>query len=416
MGACYVECVTSRHARQSWDVIARVCFAALLISSACKRASPLGRPQPASRAAANVQQARVPDCASRAEFGCDARGPECQAQLFELARCLTQREGERPPLRLITLAESKREQLEHRRATSSARAALERAVHSLGLGQSPSLVCAESSSNPGGAYYAPRERAVYLVMDDDDAPLTTERTALSLVHEYVHALQDERGELLSALDVSASQTFDRELTLWSTFEGEATLHEEIARRLARGLVSHAGLTELFAQRTDGTDAAIIRQRRPLEASLAMFPYTYGAHWAAATGARPASSYEILAQRHDWSAAPTTPCTDDGDERSLPTRDTLGAWFVQSFVRRITGDPVRARSAAQRWRGDSIGVDPVAVQPHFTWQTCWDSRETALEMRTLIETQLSKAAPGLASVTVDARRVTAKLGVGTAERR
>jgi hypothetical protein len=228
----------------------------------------------------------------------------------------------------------------------------------------------------------------------------------------VHALQDARGELRAAQAERKALTFDRQLALWSGFEGEATLYEEVMRALLHERDA-TWVVERIASRTESTDAAIIRQRRPLEASFATFPYVYGALWTAQEAAPPVSTHQILGQRYAWPSPNAQPCDDPiptsfAAPSAAETRDTLGAWLVQAFVRRVTGDAGRARAAARSWRGDSVARSPLltGANPSFAWQSCWDSPERARELSELIAGQLQKSAGDRAHVTHTGERVLA----------
>lgn len=353
------------------------------------------------------------ECKHLATTSCDVRDESCQERLFELARCLSARDGLRPPLRFISEEAARHKRWEHRAQASSARLALAQALHVLGLGKAPA-----SREQPGqasgvgaNAYYAPRDRAVFVV-DDDATPDAGELAALSVVHEYVHALQDWRGELLAVLNGRESRSFDQELTAWSALEGEATLYEEVVRALLHDRDPQTWLVPRFAARTGGSDAAILRQARPLEASFATFPYTYGAHWVALETEPPVSTHQILGMRHAWPPPNAQRCDDESPPSLAPdyprrATDTLGAWLVQAYVGRLARDPERARSAARRWRGDWISLywRAPGTTPSFIWQTCWDSAHTALDMRELFKAQLRESAGHRAWVTNDEHRVT-----------
>jgi hypothetical protein len=116
--------------------------------------------------------------------------------------------------------------------------ALPRGSASLRVKRAPRLVPLSDSQNNGGeaAHYAPRERSVFLVADAATS-FGDERVALTLVHGYVHAIQDRDGALLAAL----------------------SRRDQLLAR--------------FATQTTVSDAVVVRQRRPLETSLATFPYT-----------------------------------------------------------------------------------------------------------------------------------------------
>lgn len=444
--------VTTRNARTTaqrrWARLLEVGWcAALLSASACERSTDPGvrahaesrsqqvtppviavdvpAPISASTASRQLRRALAPACQALARERCDVRDEACQERMFSLARCVSARDGARPPLRFVSRNVLQRERPARTRA---AVAPIGEAARLLGLEATPgegapapqplesASVARQSSST--NAYYAPRDRAVYFVSDDatgstDETASATDETArLTLVHEYVHALQDRDGELLAVQRDRDEQTFDRELAAWSAFEGEATLCEELVRGFIHHRVDQSWFLQGFAERTRGTDGAIARQRRPLEASFATFPYTYGAYWAALEATRPLSTYEILARRHDWPTSVRS-CADETPAHlavGYPrrARDSLGAWLVQVYVRRHTGDAERARAAAQRWRGDWLSVysRTASSTPSVVWQTCWDSPATAVEMRSLIDAQLRKSTAETVLTTQDAHRVTA----------
>jgi hypothetical protein len=351
------------------------------------------------------------ECKPLARTRCDVREASCQQSLFELARCVSGRDGARPPLRFVAKATPEHERVGL--AHHAGRGELERVMYVLGLAEASNAADPRRPGVMGAiAYYAPRERAVFFVHDDSTMH-AGELAALSLVHEYVHALQDRDGALLAAQNGDQTRSFDQELALWSRFEGEATLYEELVLAFSHDREPETWLMQRFAARSDGSDGSIVRQRRPLEASFATFPYTYGAYWAALEAEPPTSTQQIMARRHDWTPAEAAPCGDEIPSSLEPEHhrrgvDTLGAWLVQTYVRRITNDPERARDAARRWRGDWVSFysGDTSKPASFVWQSCWDSPDTAREMREIIAAQLRQSAGDRAAVTTDARRVTA----------
>ena len=188
---------------------------------------------PAKRSApARLRQAFERECGSLAASGCDLRAEACQERLFELSQCLFGKQGPRPPLLFISEELSRRKRMAAREHASDSRTELEQVLHALGLGRAVEAAdgAADAEGLGANAYYAPAERVVYLVADTPDA-YASEPTRLLVGHEYVHALQDARGELLAAQAERKARTFDRQLALWSGFEGEATLYEEVMRAL-----------------------------------------------------------------------------------------------------------------------------------------------------------------------------------------
>lgn len=69
-------------------------------------------------------------------------------------------------------------------------------------------------------YYHPTETRIVLITDNPDSPTVDEET---LLHEFVHALQDQRHDLTSSQ--FRGETQDRDLAVNGVFEGEARLLE-----------------------------------------------------------------------------------------------------------------------------------------------------------------------------------------------
>jgi hypothetical protein len=382
-------------------------------------------PQPDALRAARSSQAEepapapgggerlFPPCRLSPELPCDVREARCQADLFSALACLSRASGAaRPPVRFVSEAEAR---------SPSTRLVPERlqwAAQRLGLGDRDDPARQPSAGVGPNAYYAPHERVVFFVAREaipPDGPLA----AFVLGHEYVHAIQDTRHTLRDVLDSRDRRTFDEELALWGAVEGEATLHEEGLRALVYGRAPRRTLAARFAALTTDIDDAIARQRRPLEASFATFPYSYGAHWALATTnaaapplrlAAPSSSRELMAERHGWPPLEGQGCADAGPAKLGPgwnrrAHDTLGAWIVQTYVRKRVRDPERARAAARDWRGDSLSVYDRPAERRkgrpaaggLLWRTCWASAAVAAEMRGLIEDQLRDAPTGTSAV-------------------
>jgi hypothetical protein len=389
--------------------------------------SPPSAVVPTNDGAAGEHDAVLSVCRKRARVPCNLREAACQRDLFELVQCVRGTRGaDRPPLRFVSEAFSRRTREQHRAVRRATHARLERAAVALGLASDDGAPRADGVGP--NAYYAPLERVVYFVLNDA-VPHESELAALVVGHEYVHALQDRDGALARVLGSSEKRTFDEELAVWSVLEGEATLVEEILRGFAHEREARRWVPERFRSRTAGSDEMIARQRRPLEASFATFPYTYGAHWATAEwlmGNAPVadatslrlSTRDILARRHDWPITTDPPCPDTnpaalatGERRS--GREALGGWLIRTYVYRRTRNAEGARAAALKSRGDwlvfySRGREAGA---RFAWQTCWDSEGTALEMRSLIEAQLRETSAGRATVTTEGAHVVAQVDTG-----
>ncbi|HEX6276481.1 MAG TPA: hypothetical protein VFZ53_25745 [Polyangiaceae bacterium] len=416
------------------SMVRRIALGSALIASllACQRSSPTARDhdrrtsppsaaKPANDGGPLGLDATLAACREHARLPCDVREEACQRELFEVVQCLRgSRDAERPPLRFVSEAVSRRHREERRAEQHAAQASLERAAAALGLASDAGGPRADGVGP--NAYYAPLERVVYFVASDA-VSYESELAAFVVGHEYVHALQDRHGALAGVVGSREKRTFDEELAVWSLLEGEATLLEEILRGLVNGRDVRTWVPARFASRTAGSDEAITRQRRPLEASFATFPYTYGAHWAAAewlagnapvadAASRRLSTRDILARRHGWPIA-DPPCSDKGPEALVTGerrhgREALGAWLVQAYVRRRARDAAAARAAAMKSRGDWLAFYSRGQNgdSSFIWRTCWDSETTALEMRSMIEAQLRETSSESVTVTTEGPHVIA----------
>jgi len=343
---------------------------------------------------------------------CEISDASCQREIYEAVQCLTgTRMHKRPPLLLAAV--TPQEEL--------VPASLERAASRLGLA---SGVVDSTLHEAANAYYAPRLGAIVLRRAESESG-ANEQAVFTLAHEYVHALQDREHALRDSLVTRGQRTFDEELAIFSLWEGQAALYEEVLRALVRGQAPASWARARFASITALNDEAIVRQRRPLGASFASFPYTYGANWAASRwlgsgesglgGTPAASTREIMATRYGWPAAVERACPEARPEslEAVWTRgasDSLGAWILQTYVRLHTKDAARAQLAARNFRGDRIVIYAAAAreEPGFVWRTCWSSPESAVEMSALIEAQLRQHAlgGGTLSVTVHANDVIA----------
>jgi hypothetical protein len=360
------------------------------------------------------------ECRKHARLPCDVREDVCQKNLFELMQCLHGTAGAtRPPLRVISEAAAQQRTRENRTKRSQEQAPLEHAAKQLGLHDGTTEPLRDGAG--ANAYYAPEERAVFFVANDG-IPYDGELASFILGHEYIHALQDRDGALTRVLRSRSTRTFERELTLWSALEGEATLFEEVLRAFVHERPPRTWLPPRIARRTSGSDDAIVRQRRPLEAAFATFPYTYGAHFATTewlahgppvvvnpTGLE-LSNRELLARRHGWPTTEDRRCAEAEAPTPLEVREALGAWLIQTYVQRHTQDAARARAAAMQSRGDWLSIDSRArgAGYGFSWRTCWDSANTALEMRQLIAEQLRETSGGNATVIQEGTEVRASV--------
>lgn len=222
-----------------------------------------------------------------------------------------------------------------------------------------------------------------------------------LVHEMVHALQDQHTDLDSLTGARAALN-DAATAARAAIEGHATfvmMEWMMAERTGsevdltvlpglRELLGGVDLTDLAAMPALGDAPRVIRE------SL-VFPYVGGL----------AFMQELWRVREDRSVplgADVPGSTEQilhpdryvGTERDAPTTvrfsgtppegwrevhaDGLGELETRIFLEAFLGDTARARSAAAGWDGDRYRLASTGDRELMAWATVWDSPAEALE--------------------------------------
>jgi len=247
-------------------------------------------------------------------------------------------------------------------------------------------------------FYRAGSNEVVVVSDRDD-PLIDRGT---LVHELVHALQDQQFGLDDVPD-----TQDRQLARNSVVEGEANLLED---RYESRCESEWNCIE---SAPTGGGAASDVNRGVLLVVLA--PYTQGPNfveeikrrngWAAVDDLHreyPASTKQILAPDRypdDTPVDVTVPDRSNGEWQRFdhdPVADTVGvasihATFVQNGIGAAEVERYSyAHPAAVGWTGDSLVPYRNGDRFGYVWETTWESpseaREFADAYRRLLESE------------------------------
>jgi hypothetical protein len=342
------------------------------------------------------------DCPKHQPHPCDVREEACQASLFDFVQCLYGVKGApRPPVRFVAPTELHDRTLAFRSQLDTTRAPLDSAARALGLMAAP-RGSTKSTGSRANALYAPERREV-LFVDQEGMPNDRLLGTFILGHEFVHAIQDRDSRLKRVLSSRDQRTFDEELSVWSAIEGEAALYEEVLRSLDYQRLPRDWVPPRFRARTDSSDSDAARERRVLDSAFGSFPYTYGAHWATTewlagrsllgSAVPVVSTHSVMAARHGWPAAETA-CAERGlaslsPSLRLKARESLGAWLVQAFVRRVTSDAALAHGAARDLRGDWLWVYSTERDASFAfaWKTCWESAGSASRMREVLRKRL-----------------------------
>ncbi|HEY6876424.1 MAG TPA: hypothetical protein VI299_00310 [Polyangiales bacterium] len=184
------------------------------------------------------------------EIPCDISQERCRNAIFGLtARIREQRRARMPPSRIITrdqYADETRKEIAMQMVDDKGRQ-YEQALRLLKLlpeGSSAGEAMADSNIEGVAAYYASDTKAVTIIADAAEDAYSG---SLTLSHEYVHALQDER-EGLDRVAQTARST-DQIMAETSLIEGEATILSDAAMSEAQGLdYDYAGSVSPYLDR------------------------------------------------------------------------------------------------------------------------------------------------------------------------
>jgi hypothetical protein len=342
----------------------------------------------------------VAGCESFDTAPCDVLTIDCQTRLFGLATCM--RGSAAGPLPTITrMTEAEYAQLLMTRYTSAAPRPdpdhAERGLTLLGLVETgaftPSAMAAARAGWVRGEY---RSDTNDIVLVDHGEPAADVQVNGTLLHEFVHALQDRDADLPTWFETHAT-SFDRTLAAMSVVEGEARMHQERFGASLLGLdPSAVDWPRAFDNRVAGAEAWVLEQPSPYLASYSAFPYEHGARLLsprfAAFGPQavtetfttpPPSTRALMVE-------PASPAVPAGPALAPPTTppdwtlidsDTLGSWGLFLMLSSVTPAEA-ARREALGWRGDHLwiyGATAPLVSTAVVWKVSFADEATATTM-------------------------------------
>lgn len=348
-----------------------------------------------------VPRYRIPGCEQYDTAPCDVRGSECQRLLLDIATCLRDAEpADLPPISTMTEAEYGAYLTGEQEDGSAVPPELEAVTVMLGLTEAgafqPSAMASTLVENVWGFY---RDDSKDIVIIDHGADSNEETASETLVHEFIHALQD-RALDLRQFSEAHDETLDTELATRALVEGEARLHELRYAAAMLGLdPRRVDWTRLLQNRVDAVDAWILKQPSPLIAGELAFTYEWGARylyfdWSSAGQAGISHHFSAPATTTHALLASTDHAASDDFEPAQPVLPNASASFT--FV----GDEVlgsfgmflllgkaagleQARALALGWRGDRLGIyrgpamgTTAGAVPAFVWYADFDSEATA----------------------------------------
>jgi hypothetical protein len=370
---------------------------ALLLLAGCDGDDPPQPPPPELPAAPPL-----PECPDATYTPCDVRARKCQAKLGELAACLRKND----PLDHLTidvLSEAAYTAMERGELSEPKPSALafRRALAAFELlppdAPSPDEVAEDRTSNIAGLYRSDQKR---IIIVDHGKPADSVNTNLTLLHEFIHALQDADVDLENWPAGAPWNTFDLALARKSVVEGEATFYEYRAAVPFLGLdIAEADVDSALLEHLDYVIKKDFESDVPLDMSFLTFPYAYGARLAYAGwldgGPRgtdplwatpPATTQQVMATvlglgepvTEGIEIAPPDLSQDSQpyDSLAIMASDSLGAWGLALLLNQV--HQAAPDKLALAWRGDRL----FAAQPPSSDTTCalWefelDSAESA----------------------------------------
>jgi hypothetical protein len=345
----------------------------------------------------------LPECPEHDYEVCDVRNADCQQRLASLAACIR---GSEPvadlPIDVLSEAEYA-EKIRQDLADTPEPAVdhFERALSMLQLAPETGTTRAEDIANRVenvlGVYYSDEKRIIII---DHGKPADTAYIDATLVHEFVHALQDVDYDL-SNWQQEAALTFDVRLALRSVVEGEASFLDARAAVPLLGIdIAEVDFDSAMREYLSAVEDEIAESKSRYRDSYATFPYGFGAIRAyrawlegglrgleAAWASPPRTTQQILSEQLGLN----TP-QESGVEISEPvveglaltTRDTLGAWGLSLFL--AARNEREPQERALSWRGDQLSVftdtvvegepSPNAPRTYLLWQLELDSESMA----------------------------------------
>ena len=270
-------------------------------------------------------------------------------------------------------------------------------------------------------YYDPARDTLYVVAGVDSALVEA-----VLVHELVHALQDQVQDLDSLLHANQDAA-DRATAAQAALEGHATLVmlEWQLARLSGGALDLEDLPDLSAlDEGDLMEAmglampALTSAPRLIRESL-LFPYVGGMRFvrtrdrmlgrrSAPIGrAMPETTEQVLHPEKSFGADRDRPVTvrlaepvPDG-WREVHS-DGLGELEVRIWLEELVGDPADAKRASEGWDGDRYRLLEGPGGEALAWVSAWDTALDAEEFAAAAREALARRYPD-GGRAVDVRR-------------
>jgi hypothetical protein len=242
-------------------------------------------------------------------------------------------------------------------------------------------------------YYDPKTKVLYVV---NGAP--EEYAGITIMHELVHALQDQYMNLDSLEHISGDD--DRAASVQAVIEGQAT-YEQI-------YLMSGGSGNIAAQLPGGWESmrADIREAQktqPVFASAPMviqetllFPYINGAEFIRRyrdkhSAQLPIDRFPISTKQLMHDSAYFAKQPDQPSEVTLPAiagsidQNNFGEFGTRLFIYKHTGSQDISIRASNGWDGDRYALVKTPAGNAIVWVSVWDTPGDAAEFMSAVDT-------------------------------
>ena len=267
-----------------------------------------------------------------------------------------------------------------------------------------------------GGYYQPADASITLIGDADDD---------ILVHEYVHALQDQH---FGFADFDLTDTTDGFLSRRAIIEGDAVLAQRRFILQEEGTdLAFADWLALFNLYRSYAAALLTDAEYPIVfLDYPSFCYAYGLEFTAhhLTGATIANPAAATLPPYDWgrenqlfidphadTCAAILRLGNDVDEHfqvgltAVPAElaasltvvdwDILGEWYVYLLLTGAGNSVTSTRAMAAGWDGDAVlFVEDGAANHGLIWSSTWDDANVAINVAESLWTIYGRNSTGL----------------------
>ena len=246
-------------------------------------------------------------------------------------------------------------------------------------------------------YYDPKTKVLYMV---SGAP--PEYAGVTLMHELVHALQDQYVNLDSLQRITGDD--DRAAAVSAIIEGQATYQQiyimaggsgNIAAQMPGGM---EGMRDAIRQSQE-TQPVFSSAPIVIKESL-LFPYVNGFDYVRRfkghePGKQPFDSMPVSTEQLMHDAAFFGKKKDVPSIVTLPaiagemSQNNFGEFGTRLFVYSHTRDQDRSIRASMGWDGDRYALVKTPQGDGIVWATVWDSQGDAAEFMSAIDAVMAK---------------------------